>query len=180
MHPEQQLRDIRGLDAIPWWPPGPGWWVLLAFCLLAALALGWWFQRKPKPRPGNRWGAELRQRLEHLARHMPGSEQGAPRQGTARAWLLDYLELLRQIAILGHGRAACAGLWGEPWLDWLTAHDRSGFDWRGYRLELVDLPYAPATAQPEFIPAQQLESLIGAARRWIEQWAEHGEESANV
>lgn len=173
MHPEQQLRDIRGLDAIPWWPPGPGWWVLLAIVLLVLLAtLGWWLYRKPKRQPPARWGAELLQRLEHLAQHLPpgGSDQDTPHQGTARTWLLDYLELLRQIAILGHGRAACAGLWGEPWLDWLTAHDPSGFDWRRYRAELVDMPYAPTTVGSESLPTQQLRSLIGAARRWIEHW----------
>ena len=34
------LRDIHGLDAIPWWPMAPGWWYLIgAAVLLLLLAL---------------------------------------------------------------------------------------------------------------------------------------------
>jgi len=38
----QELRDIRGLDPLPWWPPAPGWWLVLA----AALVL----VAQPRPR----------------------------------------------------------------------------------------------------------------------------------
>lgn len=47
---ESLLRDIRGLDPVSWWPPGPGWW-LLTGALLILLYLAW------------RWRASLRLRI---------------------------------------------------------------------------------------------------------------------
>ena len=40
----QQIRDIHGFAGVPWWPPGPGWWVLaggLILLALLAISLRW-------------------------------------------------------------------------------------------------------------------------------------------
>jgi hypothetical protein len=34
------LRDIHGLDAIPWWPLAPGWWYLVGLAGLLLLFVG--------------------------------------------------------------------------------------------------------------------------------------------
>lgn len=34
-----QLRDIRGLDAVSWWPPAPGWWIGALLLLLTLIGL---------------------------------------------------------------------------------------------------------------------------------------------
>ena len=41
MNPElvTQLRDIRGLDPVSWWPPATGWWLLAALCIGLVVAL---------------------------------------------------------------------------------------------------------------------------------------------
>ena len=39
------IRDIHGLDAIPWWPPGPGWW-LVGLLVLSAGAGIWLLLRR--------------------------------------------------------------------------------------------------------------------------------------
>ena len=38
------LRDIHGLDAVPWWPIAPGWWLIagvLVLLVLAAIGRHW-------------------------------------------------------------------------------------------------------------------------------------------
>ena len=41
MNPElaSQLRDIHGLDMIPWWPLASGWWLVLALVVILILLL---------------------------------------------------------------------------------------------------------------------------------------------
>jgi hypothetical protein len=38
------LRDIHGLDGVPWWPLAPGWWYVLAAIALVpvVIAMGYW------------------------------------------------------------------------------------------------------------------------------------------
>ena len=39
-NPLDQLRDIHLPDALQWWPPAPGWWLLALFNILAFVYLG--------------------------------------------------------------------------------------------------------------------------------------------
>lgn len=150
-----QLRDIHGLDAIPWWPLAPGWW-LLALALVAGVWLAWrllpWL---PRDLSGRAWRWDAARRLRDLRRRVPRQE---PRR-TAE----ELSELLRRIAMARHGRAQCAGLTGADWLAWLAAHDPQGFDWSREARPLLDMPYAPpgrVEGQGAFL------SLIDAALAW--------------
>ena len=62
--------------------------------------------------------------------------------------LAELSELLKRIAMARHGRVACAGLQGQAWLDWLSAQDPNGFDWRQHGQPLIHAPYAPETFRP--------------------------------
>lgn len=163
MFPEAtQLRDIDAFLGHPWWPPAPGWWLLLAAFALLALAL-WrfdlvWRLRVPIPliTLGSwRWdaGRELRRLRRDAA--------AASVKGTAS----ELSELLRRIAMARHGRNACAGLSGEDWLDWLAEQDPKGFDWRDQGRLLLAAPYAPpARTEAELTT---LLRLIDAAMDWV-------------
>ena len=157
-----QLRDIDAALGNPWWPPAPGWWLLLAALALLALAL-WrfdlvWRLRVPIPliTLGSwRWdaGRELRRLRRNAA--------AASLKDTAS----ELSELLRRIAMARHGRTACAGLHGEDWLDWLADHDPKGFDWRDHGRLLLAAPYAPPARTEAELNA--LLRLIDAAVDWV-------------
>jgi len=159
----EQLRDIHGIQGIPWWPPGPGWW-LLTLAVLALAFLGWRFRAKLRltipPLPlltiGSwRWDAarqlrDLRKRTENQ-----DSKQTAA----------ELSELLRRIAMARLGRDACAGLTGEDWLAWLRNNDPREFDWSQQGRALLEVPYAPP-GNPRHV--RELLRLIDAAYDWVE------------
>ncbi len=136
-----QLRDIRGLDPVSWWPPALGWW-LLAGLILLLLYLAWRYRASlrlrippiPVLRIGNwRWDA---------GRQLRDLRQRAAAQDPKRT-AVELSELLRRVAMARLGREACAGLVGEAWLAWLAEQDPKGFDWRTRGRPLLDAPYAP-------------------------------------
>lgn len=147
-----QLRDIRGLDRISWWPLAPGWWVLIGAALLLLITL--FAIRAYKHHKDVQRRTRLKKLLADLRR-----EQDRKKQAAALS------ELLRRMAIRQHGRQECAGLEGEEWLDWLTKHDPSSFDWSAKALVLIKAPYAPHAN--DLISADDMNILIGAAERWV-------------
>ena len=163
MFPEAtQLRDIDAALGNPWWPLAPGWWLLLAVLALLALAL-WrfdlvWRLRLPIPLITlGSWRWDAGRELHRLRRDAAAVSV----KDTASA----LSELLRRIAMARHGRNACAGLYGEDWLDWLSEHDPKGFDWRQQGRLLLAAPYAPpARTDAE---GKTLLCLIDAAMDWV-------------
>jgi hypothetical protein len=153
-----QLRDIHGLDAVSWWPPAPGWW-LLAGLILAAL----WLARRFLPQlqvpalAGIPWRWDAARKLRDLRRRVG-------KQDTKQT-ASELSELLRRIAMARHGRDACAGLTGRDWLVWLQSRDPRGFDWPQQAGLLLDMPYAP----PGHSEAEDrhLLLLIDAAQNWV-------------
>ncbi|MGF1615567.1 MAG: DUF4381 domain-containing protein [Gammaproteobacteria bacterium] len=152
-----ELRDIRGLDPAPWWPPTIIGWLLIAGLLLASVAVFVWSQRRRRAR--GRWRQEaalglhqLQARLEDISAHEAAGELG---------------EWLRCIAMAYRGRRVCAGLVGEAWLAWLEAHDPHGFPWRRAGRCLLEWPYAPSS--PEGSSGTDLAPLIRAAESWLDR-----------
>jgi hypothetical protein len=149
------LRDIHGLDPVGLWPLAPGWWLVLGGALLATWLL-YLAARFVWRYPFFTWRYGARRQLLRLR----GRSAGEP-VGVVAA---EFSELLRRIAIARCGRAACAGLAGDAWLDWLTANDPAGFDWRGAGRLLLALPYAPPDTPGD---ADALRRLVDAAIPWV-------------
>ena len=111
-----QLRDIRGLDPVSWWPPGPG---LVAHSHRGDIAdpcLVWWRDQRQRYPLGS-WQKDAQRRLRALRRRL---EEWDPKTVAG-----ELSELLRRIAMARYGREACAGLVGNEWLEWLQARDPS-------------------------------------------------------
>ena len=158
--PGIQLRDIHGLDAIPAWPPGPGWWLTLLLVIVLVYVLAAVIRHFYRHPPGT-WHRDAWKQLRDL-RHRADEMQ--PDQ------IADELsELLRRIAVARYGRRQAAALTGERWLAWLHQHDPDGFQWKLLGKPLVTLPYAPAGSRK--FNRQQLMPLIDAAFAWTRrQW----------
>jgi hypothetical protein len=161
------LRDIHGLDAIPWWPLAPGWWFIIVVTGLLLCFIGiryWltcytgWFG----------WRGEAQRELRLLKKTLNSEEP----YGVA----CRLSELLRRIAMAHSGRQQTAGLTGEEWLQWLATHDNSGYDWERHGQILITAPYMPPTTS---IERHELATLITAATRWLKVSAAATEKSGS-
>lgn len=96
-----KLHDIVVPDAVPWWPPAPGWWAALVLAVLLVLVLA--------VRRFRHWRANAYRRAA-LA------ELDAARSSD------DIATILRRTALAIAPREEIAGLRGEAWPDWLADH----------------------------------------------------------
>jgi Domain of unknown function (DUF4381) len=107
------LRDIVEPASIPWWPPAPGVWLLLALVAVWTVAgLGlWWvrWRRQAYRRAGLRELRVIAARLD-----------AAPERAAA---LVDLAALLKRVALVAYAREQVAALSGDAWLTFL---DRTG------------------------------------------------------
>jgi hypothetical protein len=153
-----RLRDIQGLDEIPWWPLGIGWWLLAMLAIVALFALVS-VVRNLWRYPAGSWRRHAWKQLRVLKRR-------ADRMPTQQI-AVELSELLRRIAIARLGRARTAGLSGEHWLTWLQQHDPAGFAWTRFGKPLLTLPYAPPGSSQDSV--EQLLPLIDAAFVWVDR-----------
>ncbi len=153
-----QLRDIHGLDPIPWWPPAPGWWLLAAGIILGLwLAYRLFPHLRPRALVGLTWRWDAARHLRELRRRVPRQE--------AKQSAAELSELLRRIAMARCGRDACAGLTGKDWLQWLSDNDPRQFDWSTQASIMLNLPYAPPGSSDT--EKKHILALIDAAHNWL-------------
>jgi hypothetical protein len=158
----EQLRDIHGIQGVPWWPPGPGWW-LIAGTILTLGYLAWRFRTSLRlripPLPVftvGSWRWDAARKLRDLRKRAAAQD--------IKLTASEISELLRRIAMARLGRAACAGLTGEDWLAWLAGNDPKGFDWVREGRLLLEAPYAPPGRPGD---ANALVRLLDAAYEWV-------------
>ena len=126
----EDLRDIKGLEAISFWPLAYGWWILIITLILIKLTI--YFLYKKKSSYKNSWKFKAELELKNLKQNID--------QNTI---ISDSFELLKKISIIKFGRSSCANLTGIDWLTWLNKTDKSNFDWVKQCNILIDLQYAP-------------------------------------
>lgn len=142
----EQLAPLRQPEAVHWWPPAPGWWLLallLAGCLCYAGYRLWQFYRR---------GAPLRAARAELEAIEARSDALS-----ARAAALSALQ--RQTAMALAGRENCAGLTGERWAAFLNSLTRDGsvhFD-----STLAEFAYRAEVAHDDY------DDALRATRAWL-------------
>ena len=145
------LRDIHLPDAISWWPPAIGWWILLAIIILAVIFVPK-IIRHLKLVPLNKLAENNFNKL--LATYRANND--------ARFFISNLSKLLRQISMSYFGRETVAQLTGEQWIEKLNSLVRGDY----FSCEIAQLLiYAPYKQDIQ----QDLELLISATQNWITQ-----------
>jgi Domain of unknown function (DUF4381) len=148
------LRDIHLPGAISWWPPAPGWWLLLAVALVGVALYGVQYFR----------GRHRRTALRGLQRVKLALEQGAEPVGC----LQSVSTLLRRFAMTTAINPSAApvdvpGLIGDRWLDYLDSRWQRDAFARGAGRRLLAAPYA----RPNSIARTDALELTTLCSEWL-------------
>jgi len=131
--PLAQLRDLHLPAPISWWPPAPGWYLLMVLALILLGLCAWWLYRQ----------RQQRHYLQTIVAELHGYLAQTP-----PAWA-DINLLLKRAAFIHHPRAAIAGLMGEAWLIWLDTLTGTLAYSQGIGRILLTGPYTPRTSTCE-------------------------------
>ena len=121
------LHDIIVPDAIGFFPPAPGWYILglLFLALLFHFTLRFYARYKKS--------LYKREALTELAKY----------QGENKEEVLHLLSLSKRVAIVAYGREESAMLSGEPWWNYMEQHSKVNIS-KELRDELSKLLYDEA------------------------------------
>ncbi|MDT8387105.1 MAG: DUF4381 domain-containing protein [Thiogranum sp.] len=143
------LRDIHLPEPVSWWPPAPGWWLLLI--LLALLgALGYALYRRHRRRALQR---SAQQALRDIAARWQQS-------GNAAQLASELSILLRRLCLSRFPREQVAGLTGSAWLQRLDSELPGEHFTSGIGRALIEAPYAAEVRVDG-------DALLQLCERWI-------------
>lgn len=145
----ENLRDIAVPPPVSWWPPAPGWWVVLATLGVVGLALGWraWLAWKKN--------AYRRQALRELGRAATPQE---------------IAEILKRTALAAFPRSNVASLSGDAWCSWLGSSCGTNVP-SAVQATLTESVFGGANNA-------SLEELRAYASKWIEHHGEGAEQAS--
>jgi len=145
------LRDIHLPEAVSFWPPAPGWWVLLLALLIVAalscLAVRW-----------------RRRSIKRAAlRELEAAQRDFGSTGDTAELAASLSSVLRRVALARFARAEVAGLHGAEWLGFL-ANSGSGV---GFPADVGASIERAVYAGPSSTSERDGEAWVVAARDWI-------------
>ena len=156
--PLSQLRDIHLPDPVTFWPPAPGWWILLLLLLIGLAFLGRHIIVS----------LVRRRRLESVMRELDQAYAGFTAQSTddktrnqaGLDFLAEVNTLLKRVAQVMYPDSTCSSLTGRDWLRFLDACDQGKAFSQGPGVVLADGAYRPVFDADGA-------ALYQAARTWI-------------
>lgn len=144
------LRDIHLPEAIGWWPPAPGWWLLPLLLAVLFVALRQTYRRLTRET-----ALKSAQTVLKTLRERPAD---------ARQTVTDLSALLRRTAISLDSPENVASLRGEDWLAYLDKRLPDAPFSQGVGRCLADAHYRPALAED-----LDLDALFALCERWLNQ-----------
>ncbi|GGD09703.1 DUF4381 domain-containing protein [Halopseudomonas salina] len=131
---------------VPWWPPAPGWWILLVLALVTAFALPWLILRWKRLVAHRR---KTNQALKDIPADLPDQQ-----------WLSEINSLLKRL-LIRRGEVTPTRLFGKQWLDYLcSSYPRPQ---RSYLAPLA----ADLYRQAPNLTREQRRALVRELRRWM-------------
>ena len=147
--PLSDLRDIHLPDPVSWWPPAPGWWMVLGLAIVLLVLAVWGYRRLRTPAAYQ----SARHELQGLREAYAANRQD-PKLVTGLSMLL------RRYAMALYGRERVAGLTGKQWLTFLNKMGNTDIFTGDVGNVLVSVPYGSQ------VPAQG-EALLTAVEQWL-------------
>ncbi len=125
--PLPQLRDIHLPDPIGVWPPAPGWWLLGALIIIAAVFIGCWLYRRHQR---DAYRKEALGLLEKATREFENKLKKSVNISTQptelkQFYFFNLCELLKRTALTAYGTgmsfngSRITGLSGKDWITFL-------------------------------------------------------------
>ncbi len=153
MQATQQLpiKDIHLPDTVSWWPPAPGYWLLLALIVLIIAGVYLIHIIRQRNRVKKSALAELKIIKQHYQQ-----------QADDKTLVNALAALLRRAAISSYPRSDCASLTGKAWLSWLDKQLKqtpSFSNGPGYLL--LEFNYSNASH------ANDIQQLLSLTESWI-------------
>lgn len=142
------LRDIHLPKAISFWPPAPGWFVLVILGIAVFVSLAYYLQRRWQRSKANKAALLQLAVLQQQRQEMPATEVAA-----------NIAILLRRVALSHYLRTDIAALQGDAWLHFLDKTGKTNTFIQHKHL-LLKIPYKKHTKNDVTI-------LFTLAKRWI-------------
>lgn len=148
------LHDIIVPGASPWWPPAPGWYVLVGLLLIGTILMA---ARAVQSWRSNRYRTAALKELSEL-RQNSGI---ASKPGTVAA----LNQILKRAALVAWPREQVSALSGTDWIDFLNG-SAAGIRFTSEQTEaLRNVAYSRRIS--ENLTSDQLNQLFETAERWI-------------
>lgn len=156
------LKDIHLPPAISWWPPAPGWWILLGFCGFCLwLSLIYCKRRYQAQRPKQ----EAYQCLEQY-------KNDYLETGDLSTAYAEINALLKRVSLHYYPRSLVAAKHGEAWIQFLKdTSDKLSFE--HIQTDLCAYPYQTMPTTPTEQRLATIQPLLLLAKGWIAQQKPH-------
>ncbi len=141
----EMLRDIHLPDAISWWPPAIGWWLVLAIIILSIVfipKLYHYFTFTPLKKVAKQSFEEITSLYNN--------------NNDVKQLITDTSKLLRQVAMSYYSRQEVAQLTGDKWIEVLNKISEKVVFSEEMQQSLINAPYQK---QAEINPQQLIKSV---------------------
>lgn len=157
--PLSQLRDVHLPEAISFWPPAIGWWIVALFVLVIVVGGGYFLIRTVTHQ------AVKRAALRELKSYRVLFSQN-PNFSLLTA---NLSMLLRRMALARFARSEVAGLTGDAWLSFLDRTGKTHEFSNGVGKIFATMPYQSPKNIEKSMAQINPDALFDLTQKWIKK-----------